>query len=394
MPSVNVLVETAVERTPRVAQVEGMFDMPPTTKCSFRLAADLPLEGWPWLVGLVVGPSGSGKSSLAREAWPGRVVAGFKWPENRSILDGFPAAAGVKEIVGCLSSVGLSSPPAWRRPFRCLSNGEQFRVTLARALLEGAGGVTVFDEFTSVVDRVVAKVGSAAVAKCVRRTRRQFVAVTCHEDVEEWLQPDWVFNTLAGTFARRTVQARPVVELRVRKGTRAEWNLFRRHHYLSESLSTLASCYVGEVWGRPATFTAVVSFPHPTRSGWREHRTVCLPDFQGVGLGTAMADLIAGVYAATGKPYRSVTSHPAVVAHRARSKNWTMVRKPSLMFGRQGGSTLRAVGCGSAREVSDKFRLSASSSRYTGSFEYVGPAFVEHARGFGLRTAAERASKL
>jgi hypothetical protein len=46
-----------------------------------------------------------------------------------------------------------------------------------------------------VVDRVVAKVGSVAVAKAVRKAGRQFIAVTCHDDIIEWLEADWVFNT-------------------------------------------------------------------------------------------------------------------------------------------------------------------------------------------------------
>jgi hypothetical protein len=78
-------------------------------------------------------------------------------------------------------------------------------------------------------------------------------------------------------------------------------------------------------------FTAVISFPHPTAPAWREHRTVCLPDFQGVGLGNAMSEFVASVFAATGKRYISTTSNPAMIQHRARSPNWNMHRKPSMV---------------------------------------------------------------
>ena len=59
----------------------------------------------------------------------------------------------------------------WLRPFHVLSNGEQFRATIARALAESAKGreLVVIDEFTSVVDRTVAQIGSAAIAKTIRR---------------------------------------------------------------------------------------------------------------------------------------------------------------------------------------------------------------------------------
>ena len=33
------------------------------------------------------------------------------------------------------------------------------------------------------------------ISKAVRRENKQFVAITCHKDVIEWLQPDWVLDT-------------------------------------------------------------------------------------------------------------------------------------------------------------------------------------------------------
>ncbi len=69
----------------------------------------------------------------------------------------------------------------------------------------------VFDEFTSVVDREVAKVGSYAVSKAVRRQPgKQFIAVTCHYDVVDWLEPDWVFCTDTMEFDRKKEAGRPL----------------------------------------------------------------------------------------------------------------------------------------------------------------------------------------
>ena len=67
------------------------------------------------------------------------------------------------------------------------------RVELARAMLEK--DFVVFDEFTSVVDRQVAQTASMAINKAVHRTGKRFIAVTCHYDVLQWLQPNWVFDT-------------------------------------------------------------------------------------------------------------------------------------------------------------------------------------------------------
>ena len=81
------------------------------------------------------------------------------------------------------------------KPFSVLSTGEQFRVALARHLLSDDDPIVV-DEFTSVVDRQVAHIGSIAVSKYVRKRDRKFIAVTCHYDVIEWLQPDWILELL------------------------------------------------------------------------------------------------------------------------------------------------------------------------------------------------------
>src|ERR1700684_4066039 len=185
---------TAIARSARVLQLEGLFDVPPSQQSESTWDIQLPIEGFDWQIGLIVGPSGSGKSTLAREAFSDvpfiSANTGFEWPDDKAVVDGFPTELSIKEVTGALSSVGFSSPPAWLRPFRCLSTGEQFRATLARALCDPAPMVVV-DEFTSVVDRTVAQIGSAAVAKAIRRIPgKRVVCVTCHYDVEEWLCPD------------------------------------------------------------------------------------------------------------------------------------------------------------------------------------------------------------
>src|SRR5437762_9227557 len=141
MPQAHVIVDTPIVRTARVAQVEGLFDIPLAEKSRQEWDVRLPLEEKPWHIGLIVGPSGSGKSTVARALFGSRMSVQDSlpaWPDHRSILDGFPPGMPIKEVVELLSSVGFSSPPAWLRPFRVLSTGEQFRVTLARLLAYGS----------------------------------------------------------------------------------------------------------------------------------------------------------------------------------------------------------------------------------------------------------------
>ncbi len=131
MPRVDCVRSVTIERTPRVKLLEGLFDVPPTDRSERHWRVTLPIEEREWNIGLIVGPSGCGKSTLARECFGAQPA--LTWPDDRAIMDAFPPKLGVKEIVALLSSVGFSSPPAWLRPYRALSTGEQFRVRIARA---------------------------------------------------------------------------------------------------------------------------------------------------------------------------------------------------------------------------------------------------------------------
>ena len=358
----EVTYSTPVVRTARVRQLEGLFDLPPSKRSEQTFAAELPIESRPWNIGLIVGPSGCGKSTLARRLFPDALVSGYDWPDDKAIVDAFPAGLPIKELTGLLSSVGFSSPPSWLRPFRCLSNGEQFRVTLARALAESPQ-LAVVDEFTSVVDRTVAQIGSAAVAKAVRRRNQRFIAVACHYDIVDWLDPDWTYEPATGTFQWRLERrGRPPIRLDIVRAPTDAWNLFRQHHYLTGALYPKARCFVASIAGRPAAFASTLFFPHSRAPGWREHRTVCLPDFQGVGIGNALSEFVASLYRESGKPYRSVTGNPAMIAHRQRSPLWRVVRKSSTVTPGQANGPIPAL----AR--------TESSDRITASFEYVGPA--------------------
>lgn len=355
--------------------MQGLFDVAPAgiSEQVWNVSIDPPAG---WLIGVIVGPSGAGKSSIARDLFGSALVEKWDWPADRSILDGFPKSMGIKEITGLLSSVGFSSPPAWVRPFGVLSNGQQFRVNLARTLAEKPE-LAVIDEFTSVVDRQVAQIGSAAVAKAVRLRKQKFVAVTCHYDVIDWLEPDWIYEPHTNRFEckspdREFLRRRPKIELRICRVDKAAWKLFKGHHYLSADLHPSAQCFVGLVNQTPATFTAVLPFPHPIRPGWREHRTVCLPDFQGVGLGNRMSEYVASLYAARGRPYFSTSSHPSMIRHRAKSPLWRMTRKPQFSGERhRGGSGVRM---GKATAI----------DRLAASFEFIGPPATDDAKAFGL----------
>ena len=335
MPHITILRESQVEQTPRVAMLEGLFDLPPSEKNSesWDVNFDLPAT---WHVGLIVGPSGAGKTTVARELFGEHIVTDWQWDNEKSIVDSFPEHLSIKDITGLLSSVGFSSPPSWLRPYRVLSNGEQFRVNMARTLAE-MPDLAVVDEFTSVVDRDVAKIGSSAIAKTVRKRGQQFIALSCHYDIINWLEPDWVYQPHTGAFITGRSLRRPDIELRIQRVHHEAWMVFKKHHYLDASLNKAAACFAAFWHDKPVAFAAVLHFPHAKVNNIkRGHRTVCLPDYQGVGIGNALSDTIGSMITALGYRYQSQTAHPAMIRSRNNSPNWTMVIAPTYKKAKPG----------------------------------------------------------
>lgn len=196
MPAFDIIREVSPKKTFRVANVLGTFDLQSENiKEHFVGNIEMPEN---WQIGLIVGNSGTGKTTIAKELFPDAYITSFDYT-HETILDDFPEECSMKEIYKALNSVGFSSPPSWLKPYSVLSNGEKMRCDLARAILM-KDKLFVFDEFTSVVDRNIAKIGSFAMQKAIRKTDKKFIAVTCHFDVEDWLMPDWVFDTNTMTF--------------------------------------------------------------------------------------------------------------------------------------------------------------------------------------------------
>lgn len=178
--------------TDRVQEVMTDFDINPEHS-NESFTGSLDIEGKDWNIGLIVGGSGTGKSTIAKEVFKDAYVYSYDY-DQLSVLDNMPDGRTVNEIEKAFTSVGFSSPPSWLKPYAVLSTGEKMRVDLARTLLLD-NELIVFDEFTSVVDREVAKTCSLAIQKEVRRKGNKFIAVSCHSDIIEYLCPDWIYDT-------------------------------------------------------------------------------------------------------------------------------------------------------------------------------------------------------
>jgi len=354
-----IIVRSEIERTARVMQIEGMFDIHPSKYAETIIPNNIPdLSELEWNVGLIVGPSGAGKSTVAKHMFGTLVDPDLVWSEKHAVVDAFPKDMTVKDVSLLLSSVGFSSPPAWLRPHHTLSTGEKFRTNMARLLAEYPELVVV-DEFTSVVDRTVAQIGSAAIAKTVRRRNQKFVAVTCHYDVAEWLQPDWTYEPASGRFELRSLRQRPQLEMRVFRSDYAAWKLFSRHHYLTADVNKGAHIYVAEIGGQPAALVAVIPMPSGVVSNaWRMSRTVVMPDFQGVGVAGAMMSLIGAAYKADHRRSYATTAHPAMIMALNNNPLWRITHKPKRATNK-GGTKIK--------------NLSHATNRMTAGFEYIGP---------------------
>ena len=191
MPSFDIIKPVKAVKTFRTSAIISNFDID-TAHIDERFTGEInPPEGWK--IGLIVGGSGTGKTTIAREVFKDAYFCGYDY-KAAAVVDDMPKGAGIKDIEKAFTSVGFSSPPSWLKPYNVLSNGEKMRVDLARCILDDRE-LIVFDEFTSVVNRECAKTTACAMAKAIRRSGKQFIAVSCHDDIIEWLQPDWIYDT-------------------------------------------------------------------------------------------------------------------------------------------------------------------------------------------------------
>ena len=311
----------------------------------YEVPDNLPLS---WGIGVIVGASGTGKSMLLQEFGTYKEVP---WKRNMSIASHFDSAEDASER---LAAAGLMSIPEWVKPYDVLSNGQKFRADLARSINHDA----VIDEFTSVVDRNVAKAASTAMARYVRKNNvRNIVVATCHRDVLEFLEPDWVIDLDKGYWASGRWLQRPQLDLTIYPCHYSLWSYFAPYHYLTKNINRSAHCYAGIWKGQLVAFNSCITAPNGNYSNaYRGHRLVIHPDYQGFGFGPKISEAVAQHYVDNGKRYFAKTAHPRLGGYRDSSPLWKPTSKNHMK---------RKDGAGNKR-------WEVNPDRWTFSHEYIG----------------------
>lgn len=323
-------------------------------------------------IGLIIGSSGSGKSTILKSFGEEKT---FDWDRDKAICSHF---ADPDDAIDKLTATGLNSIPSMLKPYHVLSNGEKYRAMVARTLESGC----IIDEFTSVVDRNVAKSMSVSIRKYVeKKGLENIVLASCHKDIVDWVDPDWVFDLDTNTLVTRGLLRQfPEVKLEIievdAREKKSLWEVFKKYHYLSAEMNSASRCYAGVFNGQIVAFSANLClpgripplYPDDNRGKFRESRLVVLPDFQGLGIGTRFSNAIGDIFLENGYRYFSKTAHIRMGEYRQKNELW---RPTSTNLKDRAKSQTR-----SRKEL--WHHLTLDTKRICYSHEYIGPKGTLH----------------
>jgi ABC-type lipoprotein export system ATPase subunit/GNAT superfamily N-acetyltransferase len=330
----NITLTSKIQNDKYTEYVYDAFDIQNREETSVTIPMDIDgLNSFEWNIGVIYGGSGSGKSTILKE------LGGIKTIEfdvDKPLISNFDWLEP-EEASRVLTSIGLSSVPTWLRPFRLLSNGEQYRAYLAYLVASSKEGETILvDEYTSVVDRDVAKAMSLALQKYIRREKKKVILASCHFDIMEWIMPDWIYTPLKGGGLERPDYlrlGRPEISLQVSRVEPQTFDFFKKHHYLTESVNRTYIFLLFEWNNKPIGINVIGR--HLGKNGgfkvFRESRIVVHPDYQGMGIGSKISEFCGGILKSIGGKFYTKTINPALGIYRNHhTDNW----KPTLFNGK------------------------------------------------------------
>jgi len=321
------------------------------------------IETFEWNIGVILGNSGSGKTTILNEIGGENKV---EFDLQKPLISNFDFLSP-KDAALVLTSMGLSSIPSWLRPYGVLSNGEKYRAMLAYLVAKAKNGETIIvDEYTSVVDRDVAKAMSFALQKYIRKEKKKIILASCHYDILEWLMPDWIYSLQKGGVLEKgdwLRQGRPKIELQVSRVEHQAWEIFKKHHYLTQDVNKTCKFLLFEWNEKPVGILAFLPSPGAGRSNAVAFsRTVVLPDYQGMGIGQQMCNFAGSILKNGGYRVFGRTINPALGIYRNNSCLW----KPT-------GTNGKGANLGKGTREAGKHVVNRMD-RISYSHEYIGPS--------------------
>jgi energy-coupling factor transporter ATP-binding protein EcfA2 len=340
----NIELKTKILNDKYTEYVYEAFDIQNREETSVSIPMNLgEAKNFDWNIGVILGGSGSGKTTILKKMGDVKKV---NFDADKPLISNFDWLEP-KDATLVLTSMGLSSVPTWLRPFHTLSNGEQYRATLAYLVASAKDGeVILVDEYTSVVDRDVAKAMSFALQKYIRRENKRIIVASCHYDILEWLMPDWTCSPQKGGVLERGEwlrQGRPQITLQVSRVEAETWDFFKKHHYLTEEVSKSCKFLLFEWNDKPVAVLAMIAQPN---KGGRAtavaiSRIVVTPDFQGMGLGVKISEFSSAIFKANGASNVYIkTVNPALGEYMSKSNKW----KPTGNNGKKPSTDKKSMG--------------------------------------------------
>jgi GNAT superfamily N-acetyltransferase len=198
----------------------------------------------------------------------------------------------------------------------------------------------------------VGKVMSHCVAKHARRSKRSIVLNSCHYDVIEWLDPDWIIDCNKQTYTDR--RNRVGVEERtdrlrfdVYQADKRTWGYFSKYHYLSERLAPNSQVYGLWCGVDQIGFQAFTPYIIGNFDTYFSNRTVIHPDYAGLGLGIKLINETSKHMVKKGFKIKAKFSSTPIYKAMKRQPEWrcTGVTNPiktqriSALYSRKTGAT-------------------------------------------------------